>query len=78
MFIYEQCVHVLIILQLNQQQPIFFLDHAAHFRPDGLEPETYFEGQFAGQSANASSPFSAMLLRNQPTGYPTHPDLRQD
>jgi len=57
---------------------IFCSDHAASFKPDGLEPETYFEGQFAGQSANASSPFSAMLLRNQPTGYPTHPDLRQD
>ena len=57
---------------------IFCSDQAVSFKPDGLEPETYFEGQFAGQSTNASSPFSAMLLRNQPTGYPTHPDLRQD
>jgi hypothetical protein len=43
-----------------------------------LEAETYFEGLFAGQSANASSPFSAMLQQDQPKGYPTHPDPRQD
>ena len=57
---------------------IFCSDHAVHFRPDGLEPETYFEGQFAGQSENASSPFSVMLQWDLPTGYPTHPDPRQD
>ena len=56
----------------------FYSDHAVPFRPDGLEPETYFEGQSAGQLANASWPFSAMLQRDQPTGYPTHPDPRQD
>jgi hypothetical protein len=57
---------------------IFCSDHVVLFRPDGLEPETYFEGLFAGQSANASSPFSAMLQQDQPKGYPTHPDPRQD
>ena len=57
---------------------IFCSDHVVPFRLDGLEPETYFEGQFAGQSANASSPFSAMLQWDQSTGYPTHPDPRQD
>ncbi len=44
---------------------IFCSDHAVPFRPDGLEPETYFEGQFAGQSANASSGFMAQGLSNQ-------------
>ena len=34
MFIYEQCVHLLIILQLNHQHPIFF-DPTMRF-PSGL------------------------------------------
>ena len=34
MFIYEQCVHVLIILQLNQQHPIFFIRNMRF--PSGL------------------------------------------
>lgn len=52
----------------------FCSDHADLFRPDGLKPETYFEGKFDGQLANASSPFSAMLQRDQPIGYPAHPE----
>ena len=70
MFIYEQCVHVLIILQLNQQNPIIFI-RTMRF-PSGLM------GWNQRLTSNASSLFSAVLQQDQPKGYPTHPDPRQD